>query len=154
MKLGVLALLIWCSVPHLLLAAEPSAVRFFAGEKQLPLRGPAAEIERQIMALLQSSNFHSGPEDKLHIFTAAGVQQDYRDAVAGGEYLLMRFSPAKKLSTVGGEVTVAEIVIGMRAPSGKNTVFTIDDAGTVTSHAKYSGVVYLELKKAVAAARE
>ena len=155
MKLVFLTLLFWCGAPHLLLAAESSSVRLFVGDKPIAPRESARRpVEQKVVALVQSSNFHSGPGDKFHIFTAAGVQQDYRDVIAGGEYLLMLFSPAKKITTVGGEITAAEIVIGMRGPSGKNTVFTIDEAGTVVSHAKYGGVTYLELKKAVTDARE
>jgi hypothetical protein len=155
MKPGLLTILVWCGLPHLLFAAESSPVRLFAGEKQIVLReNMQIKLQEQIVALVQTSNFHSGPGDGFHVFTAAGVQQDYRDVVAGGEYLLLVLSPAKKIGTVGGEIRVAEVVVGMRGPTGKNTVFTIDESGALVSHAKYSGEVYLELKKTVAAARE
>src|ERR1041384_2598076 len=108
MKLGIFTFLVLCGIPHLLPGAESSSVRLFAGDKQIILRAIAqSQVEQQIIALVQSSNFHSGPGDKFHIFTASGVQQDYRDVVAGGEYLLMLFSPAKKIGTVGGEITAA-----------------------------------------------
>src|ERR1041384_8845785 len=108
MKLVALIVLVWCGIPHLLHGAELPSVRLFAGDKQITLRAIAqSQVEQQIIALIQSSNFHSGPGDKFHIFTASGVQQDYRDVVAGGEYLLMLFSPAKKIGTVGGEITAA-----------------------------------------------
>jgi hypothetical protein len=129
-------------------------VRLLAGEKQIGLsEGAQARLRQQITDLLKSSNFHSGPGDKYHVFTFSGVQQDYRDTVATGEYLLMTLSPAQKIVTVGGEVTAAEILVGLRGPSGKNTVFTIDDSGTIISHAKYSGAIYLELKQTVVQSR-
>ena len=141
--------------PHLLLAAESSSVRLFVNDKPIALRESVRRpVEQKVVVLVQSSNFHSSPSDKFQIFTAAEVQQNYRDVIAGSEYLLMLFSPAKKITTVEGEITVADIVISMRGPSGKNTVFTIDEAGTVVSHAKYGAVTYLELMKAVTAARE
>ncbi len=62
----------------------------------------------------------------------------------------MSFLPSQKITTVGGEITAAEVVVGLRGPNGKNTVFTIDESGTIVGHSKYSGEVYLELKKIVA----
>lgn len=125
-------------------------VRLFSQAKQIALSETAqARLRPQLTRLLESSNFHSGPGDKYDVFTPAGVQQDYRDAVATGEYLLMVLSPAQKISTTGGEVTVSEMVVGLRGPHGRNAVFTIDESGTITSHAKYAGEVFLELKKTV-----
>jgi len=126
------------------------AVRWLVHDKQVTLaENMQQRLGQQIIVLVQSSNFHSGPGDKYHVFTFAGVQQDYRDSIAEGEYLVMSFTPARKISTVGGEVTAAEIVIGLRGPGGRNSVFTIDEAGTVTSHAKYSGGAFMELKRAL-----
>jgi hypothetical protein len=155
MRLALLTALAWCSLPPMHAAGAASSVRLFAGDKPVALReNDQSQIQQQIITLVESSNFHSGRGDKYHIFTATGVQQDYRDTVAGGEYVLLLLSPAKKIVTVGGEITAAEVVIGMRGPTGKNTVFTIDETGAVVSHGKYSGVVYLELKKTIGAARE
>jgi hypothetical protein len=129
-------------------------VRLLAGDKQVGLTEVVqARLCQQVTALVKSSNFHSGPGDKYHVFTFSGVQQDYRDAVATGEYLLVILSPPQKIGTVGGEVTVAEIVVGLRGPGGRNSVFTIDQSGTIISHAKYAGEVYVELKKTVAQSR-
>ena len=130
------------------------AVGLFARDKPIVLTESARQrVGQQIVALVQSSNFHSGPGDPHHIFTTTGVQQDYRDAVAAGEYLLMSFSPARKIRTTGGDVTAVEIVVGLSSPGGKNSVFTIDESGRVVSHAKYAGEVYVELKKSVAESR-
>ena len=109
-----------------------------------------SRLRRQLTALLQSSNFHSGPDDKQHIFTLPEVQQDYRDSVIAGKYLLLIFSSAQKIRTAGGEVTVTEIIVGLRRPNSKNSVFTIDDSGRVIGHAKYSGTIFVELEKTVA----
>jgi hypothetical protein len=129
-------------------------IRLFAQDRLVAFPEVAhARLRQQLTSLLKSSNFNSGPGDKYRIFTSSGLQQDYRDAIATGEYLLMTLSPAQKISTIGGEVTVAEIVVGMRSPGSKNSVFTIDESGTIICHAKYSGEVYMELKKTVAQSR-
>jgi hypothetical protein len=155
MKLALLTALACCSLPQVHATVNASSVRLFAGDKPVALRENAqSQLQQQIITLVESSNFHSGRGDTYRIFTAAGVQQDYRDTVAGGEYVLLLLSPAKKIGTAGGEITAAEVVIGMRGPTFRNTVFTIDETGAVVSHGKYSGVVYLELKKMIGAARE
>src|SRR5690348_13883925 len=95
----------------------PAAVRLIVQNKQVALSGIAQQqLYRQAIALLQSSNFHSGPDDTHHIFTFQGVQQDYRDIVATGDYALMIFSPARKIKTTGGDITATEAVIGLRSP--------------------------------------
>lgn len=130
-------------------------VQLFAGDKQVGLPESAqTRLRQQVTDLLKSSNFHSGAGDKHHLFTSSDVQQDYRDMLAAGEYLLMTLSPAQKIGTVGGEVTAAEVVVGLRGPGGKNTIFTIDESGRIISHAKYSGASYLDLNKTVAQLRQ
>lgn len=127
-------------------------VKLMTQDKQTVLHEDIqSRLRRQLIALLQSSNFHSGPGDKNHIFTSAAVQQDYRNSVAAGQYLLLIFPAAQKIGTVGGEITVTEIVFGLHRPGGRNSLFTIDDSGRVVSHAKYSGALCLEVDKTVAA---
>lgn len=131
-----------------------NTVGLFAAGQQISLRESAQPLLRQqVIKLVQSSNFHSGPGDKFHFFTAEGVERDYRDAVTGGEYIVLLLSPAQKISTTGGEITAAQILVNLHGPGGQNEVFTIDEAGTVVSHAKYEGVFFLELRKTLAAAR-
>lgn len=132
-----------------------NTVGLFAAGQQISLReSEQPMLRQQVIKLVQSSNFHSGHEDKFHIFTPEGVQRDYRDAVTRGEYIALLLSPAQKISTNGGEITAAEILVSLHGPGGQNGVFTIDEAGNVVSHAKYEGLFILELKKAIAAARE
>lgn len=165
MKTTIIALLLnLAATPCANAQAAPAAVhleeasptvQLFAQDRLVAFPESAqARLRHQLTSLLKSSNFHSGGGDKYRLFTPSGVQQDYRDTAATGEYLLMIFSPAQKISTVGGEITAAEIVVGLRSPGSKNSVFTIDQSGAIISHAKYSGEVYLELKKTVAQSRQ
>ena len=138
-------------LPSVFAQEDLPAVKLMTQDKQAVLPADVqSRLRRQLTALLQSSNFHSGPDDKRSVFTFPGVQQDYRDTVAAGKYLLLIFSSAQKISTAGGEVTVTEIIVGLRRPHSKNSVFTIDDSGRVIGHAKYSGTIFVELEKTVA----
>jgi hypothetical protein len=131
-----------------------SVVRLFNQGKQVAVSESAlGRVSQQVISLVKSSNFHSGSGDKYRIFTFAGVQQDYRDAIATGEYLVLILSPAHKIITREGEVTAAEIVVGLQSPNSKNTVFTIDESGAIVSHAKYSYEILMALKKSVAEER-
>ena len=53
-----------------------------------------------------------------------------------------------KVCTVGGEVSVFEIVIGLAHPDSADALFTVDDDGRVVAHEKYSGRTAMELRKA------
>ena len=133
---------------------KASAVQLFVQDRDVVFpEEEQARLRQQIVSLVRSSNFHSGSGDEHRVFTSAGVQQDYRDTVATGEFLLMTLSSAQKIVTVGGEVTAVEIVVGLRGPSGKSSVFTIDESGTIVAHAKYSGDIYLDLKRTVERSR-
>lgn len=150
----LLALLLGSTAPAVAAEANSASVQLVVADRKTDFGADdQARLQRQITALLKSSNFHSGAGDRYHTFTARGVQQDYRDAVAAGEYLLMILSAAETIGTAGGEVAVTEVVVGLRRPSGKNAVFTIDESGTITGHAKYSGGIFMELQKTVAHAR-
>ncbi len=110
------------------------------------LTTPAArdDVLQIALRLLQSSNLHSGPDDAQRIFRAAEVQAHYRKEVAG-RYLLVSYPTAQSMHTVGGQVRVREIVIGLNRDDYANSLFTIDDTGRIVEHAKFSGVVCTEL---------
>ena len=52
------------------------------------------------------------------------------------------------MRTVGGEVSVFEIVIGLAHPDSADALFTIDCGGRVVAHEKYSGRTAVELRRA------
>jgi hypothetical protein len=147
----VLAALACVSAPvHGTDAANVVIVRLFAGNREVDLPADLPrQLDQKLAELLRSSNLHSGPGDTRHVFTLTGVQQDYRDTIADGRYLLLTMLPQQTVDTAGGKVDVAELVVdvGSHALGGKNTVFTIDQTGSIVSHAKYSGAIYLELLK-------
>ena len=112
----------------------------------------SAEAQQQVLVkalqVLQSSNFHSGPGDRYHYFNVADVQRSYRKEVAG-RFLVISFPAPRTMTTVGGEVVVGEIVIGLNGEQYASDLFTIDDAGRVIGHSKYSGVACVELLQTI-----
>lgn len=129
---------------------SPSALRVFSQNKEVASSEDTQQrLREQVADLMRSSSFVSS-SDTHHIFTFAGVQQDYRDVVTTGEYLLLTFSSAQKFATGSGEITAREIVVGLHSPGGQNCLFTIDEQGRIVSHAKYSGVVLMSLKDTLA----
>ena len=108
-------------------------------------RDDVLQIARRV---LQSSNFHSGPEDAQRLFKLAEVQAHYRQEVSG-RYLLVSFPMAQWTHTVGGRIQVSQIVIGLNRDDYASSLFTIDASGRIVEHAKYSGVVCVELFEAI-----
>lgn len=112
-----------------------------------------SKLRQKITQLLQSSSLNSASDRYRQNFPFTGVQQDYRDSVAAGDYLLVTMSPEQTFDTHGGEISATEIVVGLKCPGSRNCVFTIDKSGRITSYAKYYGEVFLELKQLVSEAR-
>lgn len=100
------------------------------------------------LELLKTSNFHSGKEDKNSFFTLHGVQNDYRATVAG-RYLVCRLQTGTKVTTPGGDIFVAEIVIGLNRDDYASSLFTINEDGAVVEHAKYSGDQCIRILQAI-----
>ena len=51
-----------------------------------------------------------------------------------------------RLKSVGGDVSVVEIVIGLGRDQA-DALFTIDESNRVVAHGKYSGKVAVELRR-------
>jgi len=106
------------------------------------------KLLEQALELLKTSNFHSGKGDKNNLFTLYGVQNDYR-ATVSGRFLVCRFQPSKKVTTVGGDIFVSEIVIGLNRDDYASRLFTVDQDGSVVGHAKYSGDLCIKILQAI-----
>lgn len=122
--------------------------------KDVPLSKDAAQmLYSKAMDFLFSSNFNSSIPRWREQWGIAKIQDDYRRTIRGN-YLLVTFKDPQKIKTVGGEITVLEIVVGLNGQQYADALFTIDDEGRIISHAKYSGplgIEFLNLVKKVAA---
>ena len=102
------------------------------------------EIRSLALRLLGTSNFNSERHRDIMKATPQGTHARYRRAVAG-RYVLVSFEKARRIKTVGGEVEVVEVVIGLNRPEFAESLFTIDGEGRVVAHGKHSGVVAVGL---------
>jgi hypothetical protein len=107
---------------------------------------PAAELGKLAAQLVESSNFSSYHQPQM-VGSIPEVQQRYRQTAAGNNLVLTYAEPVK-FNTEGGELWVLEIVIGLASPDRVDALFTIDNAGRVVAHEKYSGALAVELRQA------
>ena len=63
----------------------------------------------------------------------------------------MYWSPlgSRAFKTIGGEVTVRELVIGLNGSQYASSVHTVDGQGRVVGHAKYLGQLCIEIQELV-----
>ena len=110
-----------------------------------------ADVRSSALRLLESSNFNSERHRDILHATPKSTHAAYRKAVAG-RYLLVSFDTPRRIKTIGGEVDVLEVVIGLNRPDYADSLFTIDREGRVVAHQKYSGADGVELLRRVKAA--
>ena len=109
---------------------------------------PAADTVGKLAAeLVESSNFNSYTRPEVVNQSIPEIQAHYR-RVAAGNTLVITYASPVKFRTVGGELWVFEIVVGLGRPDRVDALFTIDNAGRVVAHEKYSGALAVELRKA------
>jgi hypothetical protein len=108
------------------------------------------------LRLVSSSQGNSGAPDWA--FPMWEVNQEYRDALSG-DYLRVDFASLATIKTMGGVVHASAIVKGLD-PLGPDwrskypdnfddSLFTIDENGTVVGHALYSGLDVFALARAI-----
>jgi hypothetical protein len=93
------------------------------------------------VTLLESSNFNS--RAPLWDWNMDEILEGYRKTVSG-RYFLVSFKEPRKIKTIGGEVSVREIVIGLNGREYASSLYTIDDEGRIVGHAKHSGLLCVE----------
>jgi hypothetical protein len=109
-----------------------------------------ADIRSLALRLLETSNFNSEHHRDILKATPKSTHAAYRKTVAG-QYLVVCFDTPRRIKTIGGEVDVLEIVIGLNRPDYADSLFTIDSEGRVVAHQKYSGADGVELLRVIEA---
>lgn len=123
---------------------ERGAVRAL-DEKALP------RLRFLALDLLETSMFNSERHRDLLKATPRSTHAAYRTAVAG-RYLVLAFDAPRRIRTIGGDVDVLEIVIGLNRADYADSLFTIDSEGRVVAHQKFSGAHAIDLLRRVNAA--
>ena len=96
--------------------------------------------------LLESSQFNS--LDRRWDWDQAKIEDEYRQAMSG-KYLAVTYRRPQKVATMGGEVSVRQIAIGLNRADYASSLHTVDDEGRIVGHGKYSGGLCIELLELV-----
>jgi hypothetical protein len=64
---------------------------------------------------------------------------------ASGKHVLVTFSKPQSIKTLGGYVSVRELIIGLNGAQVASPVHTVDADGRIVGHAKYLGQLCIEL---------
>jgi hypothetical protein len=146
--LPVLLLLVWVA-PHVL-ADEPAPVVQFHFERQAkPDEAKAAQLAQLARQLLESSNFNTVDHTDRLQQSVPKVHQRYRQAVSGN-HLIVTYDHPLRVQTVGGEIEVFEIVVGLARVDYASALFAVDVQGRVVGHEKYSGLLAIRVRDAAA----
>lgn len=149
MRLQVIpAVVLLLGVPTCAVSGEPTGtVSLHQHGRSKPTKAAEDTLRKLGVELLKSSNFNTAAHPGILNQSVPAIQDRYRRVVAG-DCLIITYDSPVKVRTVGGEVSVFEIVIGLAHPDSADALFTIDGAGRVVAHEKYSGRTAMELRKA------
>jgi hypothetical protein len=145
-RLLMAALLAAGSAPPALAQSSIVSVPLNLPAATAPEKSSSAFLGDCAAKLVESSNFNSYHQPQV-VGGIPEVQQRYRQTAAGNN-LVITYPEPVKFKTVGGELWVLEIVIGLASPDRADALFTIDNAGRVVAHEKYSGALAVELRQA------
>lgn len=104
----------------------------------------ARKIFDKSIEIIQSSNFNSSAPKWE--WDAAKINLEYGRAVSG-RHVLVSFGKPETIKTIGGDIVVRELVIGLNGSQYASSVHTIDDHGKVVGHAKYLGQLCVDIQE-------
>lgn len=129
------------AAPRLSSPGEFAVTLRYEAEIALP-QTAAEQLYLKAMEVLESSNFNShAPQWEWNLSV---LLDEYRQAVSGN-YLLITFALPQQVKTVGGVISVRELLIGLNGEQYASSLHTIDDEQRIVGHAKYSGELCVDL---------
>lgn len=147
LRMNLLFVVLLAIVPRAASAQPTVTVPLHLQEEIGPAKAAADTVRKLAVQLLESSGLDTATHPEVLKQSVPAVQDRYRRVVAG-ECLVLTYASPVRIATQGGDVSVFEIVIGMSRPDRADAVFTIDGAGRVVAHEKYSGRIAVALRKA------
>ena len=102
----------------------------------------AQRLYSKAVELLESSNFNSSAP--LWEWNVSEILEGYRKAVSG-KHLLVSFEGPQAITTIGGEVSVRKIVIGLNRPDYGCTLYTVNDRVGIIGYTQHSALLGNEL---------
>jgi hypothetical protein len=146
-RLALLALALIVSLASAAGTEEPqpkvaaSVVLRYPGTKALGA-DDTQRLRAKALEILHTSNFNSTAP--LWEWDEAKTNLEYGAAVSR-KHLLVTFPTPQTIETLGGKVVVKEIIIGLNNAQYASSLHTIDANGHIVGHAKYGGVLCIEL---------
>ncbi len=126
------------------MAGPPATLRLsWAGSVSLT-EEQRDSLHESVSALLATSQFNSVGHPKILTLGNAEIQKQYDDTLSG-EHLAVTYPRPKIVTTMGGEVSVLKIVVGLGRDDYASPLLTIDGAGAVVAHGKYNGGMCIAL---------
>ena len=120
-------------------SSSDSAVKLHYGKEIKLTEAATLTLCSNAVRLLETANFNSRqPPDSSLEWSISKTQESYRQTVSGN-YLLVSYKEVRRIKTLGGDVAVREIVIGLNRPDLASMLFTIDDEGRIVGYGKYAG---------------
>jgi hypothetical protein len=121
-------------------AAVPSITLYRNGEKELSADAKA-KLADWTLGFLKTSDLNTANQSKILSQSVTTIQKHYRETVRG-DFLVMTFNKPTTLTTVGGDLTVNEIIVGLNRPDEfPSALFDIDQDGRVVAHEMYRGTL-------------
>jgi hypothetical protein len=107
-----------------------------------------ADVLRKLgTELLKSSNFNTDAHPGILRQTVSEIDARYRHVLTG-DCLTITYDRPVRVRTVGGDVSVSKMIIGLAHPDYADALFTLDSTGRVVAHEKYSGRTAVERRRA------
>jgi hypothetical protein len=132
-------------------ASEPDySVELHQGKEIVLSQSAAQTLCSNVVELVKTSNFNSTqPGFDVPYFKEILT---YRQTISTkSTYLVVSFKEPRNIKTVGGEINVQKIIIGLNPEYwhlyGGPTLFTKDNEARLAMHEKYDGPMCVELLK-------
>lgn len=119
------------------------SLKLYSGGNMQPAGDWETSLYTKTIELLKTSNFNSRTPRGGWKWDNKNFLQWYRETVSGS-YLLVSFEVPITTETVGGNITVREIVLGLGGEYA-GPLFTIDNEERIVAHSKYSGPLCIEI---------
>jgi hypothetical protein len=149
-NIGLAALVLIIAAPDVFAEDSPdfetsAVVLRYSGNISLN-HDDARKIFEKSIEILQSSNFNSS--NPKWEWDEAKVNLQYGRAVSG-RHVLVTLNKPQTIKTLGGDITVRELIIGLNGSQYASSVHTVDGQGKLIGHAKYLGQLCTEIQELV-----
>ncbi len=110
----------------------------------------AQQLESDVVQMIRSANYNSAIASKgvwQHPEPVSEITQHYRELLAHGNYVLVKWTQPKKLQTILGDFAAVEAIVELERPGVWMCAF--DPEGRLIHLGKFRGDLLANMEKAV-----